>query len=105
MNIIPKFPLILRTARLPVLTAIVMLMAGCASMAPPYAEPSLPVSSVYATLDTQEGTSASAIGWRDYFIDPQLQALITLALFNNRDLRTAVLRIEEARATYGIQRA
>ena len=105
MNIIPKFPLLLRTARLPVLIVIVMLMAGCASMAPPYAEPSLPVSSVYATLDTQEGTSASAIGWRDYFIDPQLQALITLALFNNRDLRTAVLRIEEARATYGIQRA
>jgi outer membrane protein, multidrug efflux system len=105
MNIIPNSPLLLRTARLPVLTALIMLMAGCASMAPPYTVPALPVPPFYATADTQEGASASATGWRDYFTDPQLQALITLALLNNRDLHTAVLRIEEARATYGIQRA
>ena len=47
----------------------------------------------------------AVIGWRDYFIDPQLQSLIEQALKNNRDLRTAVLRVEEARAMYGIQRS
>ena len=84
---------------------IALLLAGCASMAPPYELPSLPVSPFYASSSTQEGASVTAIGWRDYFTGTQLQAVITLALENNRDLRAAVLRVEEARAIYGIQRA
>ncbi|MBK7422283.1 MAG: efflux transporter outer membrane subunit [Propionivibrio sp.] len=87
------------------IAGIALLMAGCASMAPPYEVPALPVSPVYASVTTQDGVSAAAIGWRDYFTDPQLQSLISLALDNNRDLRSAVLRVEEARAAYGIQRA
>ena len=74
-------------------------------MAPPYEVPALPVSPRYASVTTQGGASVAAIGWRDYFTDPQLQSLISLALDNNRDLRSAVLRVEEARAAYGIQRA
>ncbi|MYM91970.1 efflux transporter outer membrane subunit, partial [Rugamonas sp. FT82W] len=48
---------------------------------------------------------AADTGWRDYFSDPRLQQLIAAALENNRDLRTAALRIEEARAQYDIQSA
>ena len=55
------------------------------------------------------GGSAAVIqsdsGWRDVFTDPGLQALIEQALDNNRDLRTAVLRVQEAQALYGIQRS
>ncbi|MFX6250313.1 TolC family protein, partial [Acinetobacter baumannii] len=51
------------------------------------------------------GEAAPALGWQAWFPDPQLQALITQALANNRDLRAAALRVEEARALYGIQRA
>src|SRR5690606_37436884 len=40
--------------------------------------------------------------WRDFFRDPRLQALVELALKNNRDLRIAVDRVEEARAQFGI---
>jgi multidrug efflux system outer membrane protein len=87
------------------LAALALLMVGCASMAPPYEVPALPVSPRYASVTTQGGASVAAIGWRDYFTDPQLQSLISLALDNNRDLRSAVLRVEEARAAYGIQRA
>ncbi len=43
--------------------------------------------------------------WRDYFTDPQLQTLIEQALARNRDLRSAVLQVQEAQALYGIQRA
>lgn len=86
-----------------------VFLSGCASMAPPYARPAMPVSLNYASDDSKQsasdGTSAATIAWRDYFTDPQLQALISLALNNNRDLHTAVLRVEEARAAYGIQRA
>ncbi len=58
-----------------------------------------------------EAVSAAAaaafakIHWRNYFADPQLQALIDVALENNRDLRIAAGRIEEARAQFGIARA
>ncbi|WP_394787144.1 efflux transporter outer membrane subunit [Rhodoferax sp.] len=82
-----------------------LLLAGCASMAPPYATPALPVAGRYATDIPTDGTSAAATGWRDYFSEPALQSLIAQALANNRDLRTAVLRVDEARAAYGIQRA
>jgi multidrug efflux system outer membrane protein len=45
------------------------------------------------------------IPWQEYFVDPQLQKLIALALENNRDLRVAVLNIERSRARYQIQRS
>ena len=81
------------------------LLAGCASMAPPYEAPTLPVANHYAPETNQDGASAAATGWRDYFREPALLSLIAQALANNRDLRTAVLRVDEARAAYGIQRA
>jgi outer membrane protein, multidrug efflux system len=49
--------------------------------------------------------AASAIGWRDFFTDPQLQQLIALALQHNPDASVAALNIAAARAQYRIQRA
>lgn len=48
---------------------------------------------------------ASEIGWHHVFSDPQLQALIRIALNNNRDLHLAMLKVAEMRAQYQIQRA
>lgn len=90
---------------LPVMVAVVLALASCASMAPPYAAPALLVAAHYPSDVNQDGAAAAAMGWRDYFTDTRLQDLIAQALENNRDLRTAVLRVEEARAAYGIQRA
>jgi multidrug efflux system outer membrane protein len=93
-------------ARWPTLAAAALLLSGCASMAPPYETPALPVAPHYGTADADApGADAAATGWRDYFIDPRLQALIAQALENNRDLRATALRVDEARAAYGIQRA
>jgi multidrug efflux system outer membrane protein len=108
MNVMPIFPAHISppsARRLAAGAVVAIWLAGCASMAPPYQAPTLPVSPAYTNDTAQQGASAAAIGWHDYFTDPQLQALIKLALGNNRDLRSAVLRVEEARATYGIQRA
>lgn len=88
----------------------VFAVSGC-SLAPHHQTPSLPVSSAYpADTGTLAGASyggptAAEMSWHEYFVDPYLQTLIALALENSRDLRGAVLRVEEARATYGIQRA
>ena len=82
------------------------LLAGCASLAPEYEQPVAPVPQSYASA-----VGASTPGredlppWRDYFTDPLLQRLIETALGNNRDLRVAALRAEEARAAFQIQRA
>ncbi len=80
-------------------------VAGCASMAPPYARPPLPVAAAYPGERPAADAPVQTAAWQDYFADPHLKALIALALDNNRDLRVAVLRVEEARASYGIQRA
>lgn len=86
-----------------------LAVTGC-SLVPNHQTPPLPVAAVFP-VDTvhqpavSDGTLAAAIVWREYFTDPYLQAVIEKALENSRDLRTAVLRVEEARAAYGIQRA
>jgi multidrug efflux system outer membrane protein len=60
-----------------------------------------------ATTTERPGVDVAVrdIGWLDFFLDTRLQQLIGLALANNRDLRVAVLNIEQARAQYRIQRA
>lgn len=45
------------------------------------------------------------LAWREFFSDAGLQELIILALENNRDLRIAIQRVEEARGLYGMQTA
>ena len=90
----------------PTVLAAAALIAGCASMAPDYQAPALPVPAAYpADAPPTAGQRAAALDWREHFADPQLQALITQALDQNRDLRLAALRVQEARAAYGIQRA
>ncbi|WP_373988470.1 efflux transporter outer membrane subunit [Duganella sp. BuS-21] len=93
------------------------LLSAC-SMAPTYERPAAPVAASYpadsagaasrtsATLPLPANAKAPVdTGWREYFSDEALRQLIAAALENNRDLRTAVLRIDEARAQYNIQSA
>lgn len=94
----------------PTVLAAALLLAGCASMAPGYQAPALPVPATYpadamADPAATGGRRAAAVDWREHFADPRLQQLIAQALQNNRDLRLAALRVQEARAAYGIQRA
>lgn len=90
--------------RLGFLALLVGLSLSACSMAPLYERPAAPVAPAWNT-GIAEGQSAAQLPWRDFFTDPVLQALIADALANNRDLRTALLQVEEARAQYGIQRA
>lgn len=93
------------STRLAIMFAMTQFLAGCASMAPPYDTPRLPVRATYAVAALQEGERVTVIGWREYFVDLRLQSLIEQALNNNRDLRTAILRVKEAGAIHGIQRS
>lgn len=88
-----------------VLSLVCVASLGACALTPTYQQPASPVAAHYPVLD-QETQAAPAVtadsGWREYFNDPRLQALIESALAHNRDLRTAALRIEEARAQYNI---
>jgi multidrug efflux system outer membrane protein len=80
------------------------VLGGC-SLAPTYERPAAPVAASYPTETEQTEDNAAAIGWRNFFPDARLRMLIDTALDNNRDLRIAALRIEEAHAQYNIQSA
>jgi multidrug efflux system outer membrane protein len=106
-------------------------LAGC-NLAPDYVRPTSPVSTDWPVLDqtqydaqtgqmsqrkqTANQLSGQAnlnnsvpitsgdIAWQAFFLDPQLRALITIALENNRDFRVAVARMDQAQALWGVQR-
>jgi multidrug efflux system outer membrane protein len=61
--------------------------------------PDLPVPTQWpAALGQVQPDGAGKVHWKTYFPDPRLQALIGIALNNNRDLRIAAARVQEARA-------
>ncbi|GAL45008.1 efflux transporter outer membrane subunit [Citrobacter werkmanii] len=82
----------------------IFVLAGC-SLAPDYQRPALPVPQQFS-LSQNALVSASGnyqdTGWRTFFVDDQVKMLIGEALVNNRDLRMAVLKVQEARAQYGV---
>jgi multidrug efflux system outer membrane protein len=79
------------------------ILSAC-SLEPTYERPAAPIAASFPAASNATGDMA-AVGWRNFFPDQRLQALIAAALDNNRDLRTAALRIEEARALYNVQSA
>jgi NodT family efflux transporter outer membrane factor (OMF) lipoprotein len=79
-------------------------LAGC-SMIPTYQRPEAPVPGNWWYDSASQGTPAAALNWQDFFVQQQLRELIATALRNNRDLRVAILNIEQARAQYDIQRS
>jgi multidrug efflux system outer membrane protein len=82
-----------------------LLLAGC-TMTPHYERPVAPVDADYPDRDgTTTELTAADIDWQSFYADPKLRALIELALANNRDLRVAILNIEQARAQYRVQRS
>lgn len=96
-------------AALAALAAAMLALAGCTSLIPAFERPAAPVSGGYAPELMPSGAAgvpaAADIEWQRFFADPRLQRLIQLALVNNRDLRIAVLNIEQTRASYQIRRA
>ena len=89
-----------------VLTAVsVLALNGCASMAPRSERPPPPVAAGFPGGPGSPGAAASEIEWQRFFADERLRELIRLGLENNRDLRIAVLNIEQARAVFDVRRA
>ncbi|MFC5523870.1 efflux transporter outer membrane subunit [Polaromonas jejuensis] len=105
----------MRKRKLPPLLAVsaAALLAGC-SLIPTYERPAAPVAAAYPAYSNTAATEAASpanatpapsVAWQDFFADAKLKRLIELSLANNRDLRVAVLNIEQSRAQFQIRRA
>jgi NodT family efflux transporter outer membrane factor (OMF) lipoprotein len=89
-----------------VVTAVAAaLLSACSSMAPKYQRPDAPVAGAWTYPGATGGTAAADLDWQNFFGDARLKQLIAAALRNNRDLRIAVLNIEQARAQFDIRKA
>ncbi|GBQ20546.1 secretion system type I outer membrane efflux pump lipoprotein NodT [Gluconacetobacter sacchari DSM 12717] len=86
-------------------------LSGC-TLIPDYHRPALPVSAIWpqgvgyhAGSSTFVETAAADLGWRDFFVDRRLRALIALAIRENRDLRSAASAVVQAQGQYRVQNA
>ena len=76
----------------------VCLMTGC-SIYKPYSRPEVQTEGLYRDLEeTKDTASIATLGWRNLFLDKNLQALIDKGLERNTDLRVAHTRVKAAEA-------
>jgi Cu(I)/Ag(I) efflux system outer membrane protein len=85
---------------------LALILSAC-SLAPDYTRPEAPIPAAIAVNHDSDLKSDGMFQTapRFFFQDTRLQELIAAALRQNRDLRQAVLNIEETRALYRVQRA
>ena len=89
------------------LTTLVASLVACGAMAPDYQRPAAPVPAQFPVMGETAATktAASDVPWQSFFADASLQKLIQIALDNNRDLRVALLNVEQARALVDSRKA
>jgi multidrug efflux system outer membrane protein len=87
------------------MAASLALLAGGCALGPNYNRPAVPTPPTWREIPVAEAESLANTPWWELFDDPVLQELIKIALVENKDLKIAVERIEEARARYGFTRA
>ncbi|MES2705854.1 MAG: efflux transporter outer membrane subunit [Verrucomicrobiota bacterium] len=88
------------------LPALLLALPGC-TMIPPLATPDPSVAEQFPGGGgaADGGGNVPDIGWREFVRDPRLRRIADIALTNNRDLRVAMLNVEESQAQYRVQRA
>jgi len=89
-----------------VLALTIVAWMGC-TIGPDYKRPTVPEPETFRS-ESEEAIDMNSLAdmpWWDLFQDEQLQQLIRIALEENKDLRLAVVRIDEARAEVGVTRS
>src|SRR4029079_4247889 len=67
--------------------------------------PAVPAPPTWGGLPGRGSANLANTPWWEMFDDPTLQELVKVALVENKDLKIAIERIEEARARYGFTKA
>ena len=84
-------------------------LLGACTLDPAYHRPAPPVPASFpqgpSYAPPAASPAAATVGWQAFFTDPDLKAVIEMALANNRDLRVAVANIQSAQGQVAVQRA
>lgn len=83
------------------------MFTGC-TVGPNYHRPPVQIPDTFRAptpLPPQQAASLADLKWFEVFKDDKLQDLIRVALEQNYDLRDAITRVEQARASLGITRS
>jgi NodT family efflux transporter outer membrane factor (OMF) lipoprotein len=82
------------------------LLMGCAAVGPNYSLPQMELPATWRTVEDPALLPQSELvqQWWTLFNDPLLDRLIDAATQNNRDLMSAIARMDEARAKLGLTR-
>jgi len=85
---------------------LTVALFGC-TLGPDYERPVVPEPASHRSqaANVRNDESLANLSWWELFKDPQLQILIETAIQENKDLRLAVARIDEARAQLGLSRS
>lgn len=82
-----------------------LLLTGC-KLGPNYHRPAVDTGTQFRGAGAQtDAASLADLPWWRVFGDKQLQDFIRIALENNKDLKIATARVEEARAVLGVVRS
>lgn len=79
------------------LIILVLFVSGVSAQQPP--------ASFRGVEGNTDQTSIGDLKWFEVFKDPELQELVRTAMVNNYDLRSAVARVDAARANLGLARS
>ena len=86
------------------LIAFILLGLSRCVVGPKYKRPETKQNKTYAQATTST-ESITQLKWWDIYHDEALQSLIRMAVDSNRDILTAIARVEESRAVLGFNRA
>ena len=91
--------------RATLLAGLALVVAGCA-IGPDYQRPVLPAQEQYrSVLEPQAAASFADLGWTEVFGDPELRAVLEVAVANNLDVQLAAARVEEFRGRARVARS
>ncbi|WAC15452.1 TolC family protein [Dyadobacter pollutisoli] len=79
------------------ITFVALAYTGCNAPSMVQKTPNLAVSASYNNVQGTDSTNTGKVKWRDYFTDPNLNALIDTAFKNNQELNITLQEIEIAR--------
>jgi multidrug efflux system outer membrane protein len=97
-----------QTLKLITFALLSLFLASCRVVGPNYTKPIVPALDTFRgapDASLSDPASLADLKWFELFKDAELQHLVNVALERNHDLRSAMARIDVARANLGITRA
>lgn len=92
----------MKPIKLSVAITALLTISAC-SLMPDYQRPDPSIA--IANQSAEDSINVAELGWKDFYLDPKLEQLISIALANNQNLKISSLTVEQLREQFRIQKA